>query len=76
VTYDWYNSPANEYTLYIYSLHKNVKIYDMWSKNKFYNMDGKSPSGFKNSSFCGMDCYTKPNPSPDPSPDPTPSDQT
>jgi hypothetical protein len=38
-------------------------------------MDGSSPSGFKNSTFCGMNCTgneTTPNPPPGPSPCPTP----
>ena len=41
-----------------------------------YHMDGLSPSGFKNSTFCGMNCTgneTTPNPSPGPSPPPGPS---
>ena len=40
-----------------------------------YHMDGSSPSGFKNSTFCGMNYTgneTTPNPSPGPSPSPTP----
>ena len=43
-------------------------------KSIMYHMDGSSPSGFKNSTFCGMNCTAKPtpNPSPGPSPSPTP----
>ena len=41
-----------------------------------YNMDGSTPSGFTNSTFCGMNCTinsTTPNPSPSPNPGPSPS---
>ena len=44
-------------------------------KSIMYHMDGSSPSGFKNSTFCGMNCTgneTKPNPPPGPSPCRTP----
>ena len=40
-----------------------------------YHMDGSSPSGFKNSTFCGMNCTGNeitPNPPPGPSPGPSP----
>ena len=33
-----------------------------------YNMDGSSPSGFTNSTFCGMSCSTPPSPTPNPDP--------
>ena len=36
-----------------------------------YNMDGSSPSGFTNSTFCGMSCSTLPSPAPTPTPTPT-----
>ena len=36
-----------------------------------YNMDGSSPSGFTNSTFCGMSCSTLPSPTPTPTPTPT-----
>ena len=32
------------------------------------HMDGQEPSGFQDSSFCGMDCYKPPSPQPDPKP--------
>ena len=48
-----------------------------------YHMDGSSPSGFKNSTFCGMNCTGNettpilpppcpPGPPPGPSPGPSP----
>ena len=40
-----------------------------------YHMDGSSPSGFKNSTFCGMNCTgneTTPDTSPYPTPGPSP----
>ena len=40
-------------------------------------MDGTSPSGFVNSTFCGMNCSSNlsptPNPNPNPSPNPSPN---
>ena len=44
-------------------------------KSIMYHMDGSSPSGFKNSTFCGMNCTgneTTPNPPLGPSPCRTP----
>ena len=38
-----------------------------------YNMDGSSPSGFTNSTFCGMSCSTPPSPTPNPDPTPNPT---
>jgi len=40
-----------------------------------YNMDGSSPSGFTNSTFCGMNCTSNgTSPSPNtPTPTPTPA---
>jgi hypothetical protein len=72
VTYTWYGSPVTLYSLHIYSLHKNVTIYDSLSDSAMYHMDGQSPSGFWNSKFCGMNCIPTPDPSPSPTPDPTP----
>ena len=36
-------------------------------------MDGRSPSGFTNSSYCGINCIPKSPVSPTPTPDPTPT---
>ena len=55
MSYDWYGSPSNEYTVSIYSKFKDVKITDSIRSTNMINMDGSIPSGFKNSTYCGMD---------------------
>ena len=38
-----------------------------------YNMDGTSPSGFTNSTYCGMNCNSTPNTPSTPTPAPKPA---
>ena len=56
VKYYWYGSPSNEYTLSVYSKTGVVPILNSTGLNNAYNMDGKSPSGFIGSSYCGINC--------------------
>lgn len=67
ITYTWYSSPSNEYTVSVYSKVPNVLVLNSTNLNNAYNMDGKSPSGFAASTYCGMSC-TLPSPSPSPAP--------
>jgi hypothetical protein len=62
VTYSWFGSPTNEYTVSIYSKFKDVKITDIIRSTNMVNMDGSIPSGFKNSTYCGMNCPSKYSP--------------
>ncbi len=55
----------------VYSKHIGKSIVNSAGKSIMYHMDGSSPSGFKNSTFCGMNC-TGNETTQDPSPYPTP----
>jgi hypothetical protein len=72
----WSGNPTTEYTVVVYSKHMGKSIVNSKGKSIMYNMDGSSPSGFKNSTYCGMNCTgngTTPNPPPSPDPSyPTP----
>ena len=56
----------------VYSKHVGKTIKNSAGNTIMYNMDGSSPSGFTNSTFCGMSCSTLPSPTPNPTPTPTP----
>ena len=64
-------NPSPDYTLVVYSKHIGKSIVNSAGKSIMYHMDGSSPSGFKNSTFCGMNC-TGNETTPDTSPYPTP----
>jgi hypothetical protein len=54
VDYKWYNSPARDYTVKVYSK-MDVPVKDSNGKLSITHMDGQVPSGFTSSSFVGMD---------------------
>jgi len=47
VQYEWLGSPAKDYTLKVYSKYANSQIKDTNGNTNMLNMDGSSPSGFK-----------------------------
>ena len=50
----WFNSPATDFTLKVYSPFQGVNILDSNNITKIINYDGSSPSGFTNSNYAGM----------------------
>ena len=54
VEYEWMGSPAPDYTVSIYSS-QNLEVLDKNSYMRIVHMDGKSPSGFTDSKYSGMD---------------------
>ena len=50
----WFNSPANDFTLKVYSSFQGVDIFDSNNNKNIINYDGSSPSGFTNSNYTGM----------------------
>lgn len=59
VQYNWYDSQVKDYTLKIYSKFSQVNITNSTGASWMYHMDGKSPSGFINSTYCGIDCLSR-----------------
>ena len=57
----------------VYSKHVGKTIKNSAGNTIMYNMDGSSPSGFTNSTFCGMSCSSPPSPTPNPDPTPNPT---
>lgn len=46
VKYHWYNSPANDFTVKIYSRHKNTQLTDRNGNSNMLYTDGREPSEF------------------------------
>ena len=71
ITYTWNGSPSNEYTVSVYSATPNIPVLNSTNKNNSYFMDGRSPSGFTNSKYCGINCIPTTPVTPTPTPTPT-----
>lgn len=62
--YLWFNSPAKDYTVKIYSK-QALEVKDSTGATNILHMDGQSPSGFTDSTYRGMNPTTDPtNPNP------------
>lgn len=61
VKYKWHGSKHKDYTVKVHSLHENLEIYDDAGRTYQLNTDGKSPTEFTESTFCGMDAECVPN---------------
>ena len=56
IKYRWYGSPHKDYTVKVHSRHHGVRItYSADGQPNQLYTDGRSPSEFSNSAFCGMD---------------------
>ena len=53
VRYLWFNSPAPDFTVGVYSK-QNLIVKEWTGKISKYHMDGTFPSGFTNSTYMGM----------------------
>ena len=51
VKYNWNGSPANDYTLKIYSIESGKIISEKTGEGKMVHMDGQEPSGFTISEY-------------------------
>ena len=56
VRFLWFDSPAPDYTVSVYS-RQDLTIYDNYGSVKKYYMDGQQPSGFASSSYRGMNGF-------------------
>ena len=54
--YLWFDSPAKDYTVSIYSK-QDLIIYDKTGNTNKVYMDGQRPTGFRNSDYTGMGEY-------------------
>jgi hypothetical protein len=52
--YKWNNSPAKDFTVKVYSK-VNIKVEDSNKVTNQLHADGKEPSEFTESEYCGMD---------------------
>lgn len=57
---EWFNSPHKDYTLKVYSK-QSVPIKDSNNVMNQLHTDGKSPTEFTASTFCGMTTGCSPN---------------
>lgn len=51
--YNWFDSPAKDYTVKIYSK-QSLEVKDSTGQTNILHMDGQSPSGFTDSTYRGM----------------------
>lgn len=57
--YLWFDSPAKDYTVGIYSK-QNLEVLDSTGSSNILHMDGKTPSGFTKSTYRGMNPSSSP----------------
>jgi len=53
VKYDWWGSPAPDYTVKVYST-QTIEVLDEAEQTRQFHTDGQSPSEFTESTYCGM----------------------
>jgi hypothetical protein len=55
VIYSWMDSTGKDYTVKLYSSLDDIQVTDaVTGESNIIYMDGRSPSGFRNSKFAGM----------------------